>query len=277
MKNFKLFLLALLVTALIAGCSDDDDDKKTVCKILSEYFDSGSDTRYGEYVYDDISGLLLKINYSQTITSDIGYYDTLFYNGSDQLIKIESWWPGEDEADWITTYTYTSGKITKIVKTGTRWDDDTQQEVPYTSTADITYSGSDVATITVTGDGDNMGFKNFTYSNNNINTLDVDFFGNDSLWAGIRAVNYDTKKNIEKNLVPAWSYILFGSSTNNYGLLLMTDSVRMGNQLIDIGDTLFRRSYTYNINDQVETLTSYPSAMQNNTAVATYTWECKEE
>ncbi|MFC2152876.1 hypothetical protein ACFLSE_10160 [Bacteroidota bacterium] len=276
MRNLKLFLIALLVSTFIVSCSDDDD-KTLVCKILSEYFTSDQDTRYAEYVYDDVSGLLAKINYSSHSGSDVGYYDTLFYNTSDQLIKVESWEPGSAEVNKTVNYTYTNGKITRIVETGTNWDG--VQEVPYTSTADFTYSGNNLATITISGGRDNMGFKNFTYSGGNLNTVDVDFFGNDSVWTGIRAVHYDAKKNIEKNLVPQWSYIMFASSTNNYGMLLFTDSVIMGggDQSIEIGDTLFRRSYTYNIYDQVETLSSYPSELQQNLSTITYTWECIEQ
>ena len=278
MKKFKLFLLALLVAVIAIGCSDDDDDTTTItCKILSEMLEMNDGTRYSEYVYDTISGNLVKINYSETDTSDIYSCDTLIYNSSEQLISVMEYSPGSVNADETINYTYTNGKITKIVETGARWDEENQEEVIYTSTANFTYSGSDLATITVSGDGENMGFKDFTYSGSNLITLKVDFFGNDTVWAGIEAILYDSKNNLNNYLVPSWDNILFGASDNNMLLLVMTDSVVMGDNVMHIGDTLFNQTYTYNMYDQVETVTSHPSAMERETALNTYKWECKEE
>ena len=277
MKNLKLLLLALLIAVFFVSCDDDDEDTPTtVCKILSELYQRDDDTRYSEYVYDATSGVLVRINYSQTSSSDIYSYDVLTYNSSGELIKIENYSQGSTSIEETTNYTSTSGKITKIVETGTEWDNDTQQEVPYTLTANITYSGSEVASIIVTGDRENMGFKNFVYSSGNLSTLDIDFFGNDSVWAGLEAISYDSKNNLEKKLVPDWNNLLF-SGKNNMQILVMTDKLIMGNDTLNIGDTLFNRTYTYNVNDEVLVATSHPSKMERETSTNTYTWECIEE
>jgi len=275
MKNLKLFVLALLVTSMFVGCGDDDDTTKTVCKILSEFAQRDGDSKYSEYIYDDVSGLLVKINFSETAISQVYNYDSLIYNSSDQLIRIDRYSP--ETVDGVTNYTYVSGKITQIVESGTYWNDDTQQEIPFSSTADFTYNGSDIATITISGDFDNMGFKDFVYSDGNLATVEIDFFGNDSIWAGVQAISYDTKNSLSNYLVPEWDDVLFSSSNNNMMILVTVDSVRMGDNLIDIGDTLFNNTYTYNEFDKVLTVTSHPSAMEEVASISTYVWDCYED
>lgn len=278
MKNFKLFLLVLLVTAIVFACNDDDDDTTRItCKILSEMLEMDDGTRYSEYVYEILSGKLVKINYSETATEDIYSFDTLIYNGSGQLISVMEYSPGSINAGKTINYTYTNGKITKIVETGTWWDNENQENVVYTSTADFTYSGNFLATITVSGDGENMGFKDFTFSGGNLNTLEVDFFGNDSIWVGMEAIMYDSKNNLNNYLVPSWNNVLFGASDNNMLLLVMTDPLVMDGNVVHIGDTLFNQTYTYNLYDQVATITSHPSVLERESATNTYTWECIEE
>jgi hypothetical protein len=278
MKNLKLFLLALLVAVIVIACNNDEDDDTTsiTCKILSEMLEMPEGSRYSEYVYDAISGILVKIHYSTTSTSDIYSYDTLIYSSSGQLVSVLGYSPESANADNTTNYTYTNGKITKIVKTEW-WDEETQEDVIYNSTADFTYNGSELTTISVSGDGDNMDFKNFNYISGNLRTLDVDFFGNDSVWAGLEATLYDSKNNVNKYIVPSWDNVLFGSSNNNMILLVIKDNLIMGDEVMHIGDTLFYRTYTYNMYDQVEVINSHPSAMGDEASTNTFTWNCIEE
>ena len=128
MKNLKLFLLTLMAAAIFVSCDEDngDDDKKIICKIVSEMI-QGDD--YSSFVYDE-SGLLVKINHSNTPTTDIYGYDTLIYS-SGQLTTIKSYSTGSATANETITFTYTSGKITKIVDNGPEWDEESQQDVSH--------------------------------------------------------------------------------------------------------------------------------------------------
>ena len=276
MKTMKFAVLALFLASIIFSCAKDDDDSTTpttTCKILSELMNYGQGTNYAQHIYSNDK--LVKINYSETAGSQVHRYDTLMYNTSGQLFKIETHENGSTDVYETKTFTYTNGKITQIVTEGTNWEND--QQIPFTQTAVITYTDGKVTAIAVTGGREAMSFRNITYANGNLNTMELDMSGDGSVWLGLEAVLFDTNPNVNNYLVPDWDNILFGAGTNNIKVILTTTSISMGEMTINIGDTIMNNTYTYNTNNMVLTSTSLPTIMQDITTTNTFEWECVTE
>lgn len=283
MKKLNYLLMGLLFIGLCFSCDDDNDDDtvndngnetpEITCKILSINMMRGEDTRYESYVYDTVTGNVVKVNYSETSTSEVDHYELITYTDN-KFNTIKEYSSDGNTVYSTKTFTYTGDNITKIVEEGTEWDDENNQEVPYTTTAMFTYEGDLVSSITVTGDRENMTFKNLTYESGNLKKVEVDMSGNGD-WVEMEVKLYDDKKSIYKSLIPDWDAILFGSSANNMMIMVSNTEMDMGDGILHVGDTLFNQTYTYNTYDEVLTLTSYPTIFEDKLSVQTFTWECK--
>ncbi len=269
MKTLKLAFVALFGLAVLVSCDKEDTDSLITtkdCKITKIVEKYGTDnSRVMDYIYNS-EGMVVKINHSDIDDTVVYAYDTLIYNSSGQITEAKTMSVHDNSLYERIVFTWVGGKITTIVSYGY---DNTE---PTVETTTITYVGDKVLTLSTSGGREAMAFKEIVYSNGNISTLKADFSGEGN-WVNMKVLEVDDKVNIAKYMIPDWEGILFGSNANNFKVLAFDQDVPS----MDIvsGRKALNRSYTYNSDNLVTSVTSDTTVFQNEKSVMDITWMCK--
>ena len=178
----KLFILGIIIIASISSCKKDDKKTNntpgsTVTTVLS--IDSTTDgtniwVKYFDY---NSSKKLAKVSYKWGGGATVSEYDTIYYNVSGQISKVETYNVSTSALIGACIYNYTSGVLSSTVETGTNGNG------AYERTRTFTYTSGKVSAINVVyttgaGSGEPENFSNVVFTGNNITSADLTGFGN---------------------------------------------------------------------------------------------------
>ncbi len=247
------------------------------CLLVKDSIIAGSRaTRHTEYIYDS-SNKLVRINYTDSALTSVSSYDTIFYNGSGQLDKMDYY--TKDSTGWsyqrTFAFIYTSGKLTRLNATGVK------SGVNWAMAHDITYSGNDIQSIVLDNaslmgnpDGFRGSFKNMVWQNGNVQSLRLVVLTD----SAELSITYDSKVNVlPTGIIAEGAPDIFLTRTTNNMLLATITSLSgstLAGQPAAVGDTILGRSYTYNSSDLVETSIMLPSVFDSKTSTSLHFYDC---
>ncbi|GIV34985.1 MAG: hypothetical protein KatS3mg031_2520 [Chitinophagales bacterium] len=246
------------------------------CFIVKDSIIAGSRaSAFSRYEYDN-QNRIVRITHTDSAQLNPGRYDTVYYNSSGQIDKIETYMDtsGGTWVLWRTTvFTYSAGKLSRIQASGTN-------SGTWTMAHDILYDGSgqmqsiviDQSTTSGNIDGFPGSFIDMVWQNGNVTQLKM-VIGSDTIPVG---GSFDNKPNVLAKRVPvdgAPDILQRGFANNLIELVTLAPASLMGVPL-PANTKLIDREYTYNTDNNVETFTEKPSVFEENSRTTQYFWNC---
>ena len=266
----KLLLFSVLISATTfqtfsqSGCVIDRDSIVTIAPTPG--------TMTHSYFYSPWPNYNLDV----VIEDSTGYWDSIIYNGSNQIIETVNL-SGDSYM-----YSYTAGVVTRIDGSGINGG-------PWTKSYDVYYTAGEISSImldTITISGNPPGvpgsFITLTWVAGNVVYAELglhsELVGGPAGFAyldTIEAVStFDTKNNLPELLIPnrGAEGLLDFVTTNNSTLTVFNNDVPLlgANQ----GDTIEYNIYTYNGNNDVVSMERMPSFFDNNHSISYYFYDC---
>lgn len=266
----------LLLLATIFCLISSQSFSQSGCLIMRDSIvrlDAIQPTRTHHYFHNAISPYNLELILDDTNTV---YYDSIFYNLSNQVIKTTS--PND-----TFLFTYTAGLISRVDGMGTN------QNGPWTNTYNVFYTAGLMTSIildtnSVTGDPNGFpgSFINISWLGGNPTYIELVVYsqlvGGPPGFApldtfGVTAM-YDNKNNLQKMLLPSGGIdkLINFYALNNIYLAVFADSVPLFQA--SQGDTIDYKLYTYNINNDVASIESMPSFFNTYHDITYYFYDC---
>ncbi len=266
----KLFSLLVIVNLCLTGYYAQGQ----TCRLHRDSIIAGQGTStFSVYQYDDLTGRLGFVY--QTDSAQVGTTDqyNLLYTGND-LTEIRAFQTvGTPLVVSQIFYTYTGGKISQVEVVG-----DTATAQPWSMTHSVHYNGSDLQSILFedsTGNpkgGFAASFIDFTWANGNITGFSL-LLGSDTIEI---VTTMDDKNNIFKKILnrEGATYLFQAASANNIlTATLVHDEVIMGGNF-NAGTALLDNDYTYNSNNDVETMTQNPTPFNQHLRTTQFIYDC---
>lgn len=173
MKQLVYFASALLLTVI--ACQKDDESTSLTYVISRDsiYNGNANDNRVSLYEYNS-SKKLVKVQYKYGTSNYFNGHDTLYYNGSGQVSKVESYYNGASGAISTSLFTYSSGVLTAVAETGTN------DKGPFALTRTYSYSAgklSAITTVYITGSSNSNdspdNISEIVFTGDNITSLNL--------------------------------------------------------------------------------------------------------
>lgn len=266
MKKINYILLVALIAApfFFSSCKKKKDDPapaQSPCTnviaqeslVTTGGTSAGTETRV---YYYNANKKLVKIEYAWSPNITYSNYDTITYNGSNEIVTVKSYSVGNGTPSTTKTYTYTSGKITNVNELGTNGLG------PYNSDKSFTYTSGVLSAQTViynsgssSGNGpENIASIVFTAGNPTSADLGSGFGGTATLTYETTAPNPYLGLNNDDDILKLFSA---NNCTSAY-----SDAAP--------GSPFFTNAYTY-ANGRVSTITD---TNNGGTRVNTITYVC---
>ncbi|HXH19586.1 MAG TPA: T9SS type A sorting domain-containing protein [Chitinophagales bacterium] len=273
MKN-KQFLLNALFASFLVSAVIFNSMAQSSCRVTRDSVIAGSNaTSYSDYVYDNVSGMLLLVTHTDSGSFSSTSYDQVLYDGFGRVSEVRSFYSNPTPVlQRKITYVYTNDKVTRIEASGDNGS-------PWTLSHNVTYNGNDISSIvldntSITGSPEGFpgSFINMVWQNGNVLSLTL-IYGNDSI--ELTAV-YDDKNNISKKLLNtdgAGGFFEAANVNNILQVVTVYNETLMGNP-VPAGTFVLDRDYTYNSNDDVETVTDNSALFNNQMSTTRYFWDC---
>ena len=262
--NFLSIFLAILFTSAFSS-----DSFGQVCRVSRDSLIAGQGTTgYSDYVYDGAGRLAqVTITDSGSFSSQRAYVNQ--FDGFGNVTKTEYFeYNPSAQLKRRISYTYTSGKVTSI------YTEDFNQI--WSTTYNITYNGNDISSIVLTAVVDtpdfNGSFINMNWASGNVTTLTL-VIGTDTVEL---QATYDNKDNINSYLLntEGATGLFEAANVNNLVTAALVNNETIFGNSFNAGTLALDRDYTYNANDDVETMTENPALFDQQTRTTQYIWDC---
>ncbi|GIV32703.1 MAG: hypothetical protein KatS3mg031_0238 [Chitinophagales bacterium] len=274
MQKIYSVLFATLSMMLLTATAESQ-----TCRIIRSDSTSGSGAgSYTDYLYTTGTQFALASHVSSmgvTTSQDIAYY-----NGSGNLEQIQTFsTTGTPTLLQTIRYFYPAAPAPQRVTRISVWGNDAGGF--FRTSHDISYDANGkVQSITLIPDslqGNPKGFdatlSNITWQNGNISSMNLEIGG---ITIALE-LSFDDKNNIYRKLLNNEDALRFllEQTQNNILTIRTRDSVSIGGQTIPANTALFQRSYTYNANNDVITMTESPTFFVTNSYTVSFTYDCQ--
>ncbi|HXA01491.1 MAG TPA: hypothetical protein VNW99_05845 [Cytophagaceae bacterium] len=261
-KNYLIFSALIATCILFSGCKKKHDTTPAPipCTTLVSQEDivvtGGSFPGTSKNVYKyNANKKLVKIEYTYSPGTTYGSFDTIIYNGSNQITNVKSYNVGNPTPTYTSIYYSTGSRIDSVNQVGNNGS-------PYNSTTIFTYtlglpSAQSVRYDVGASNGGPQNISSIVFTNGNVTSanLGVSFGGAATI------TNETTAPNPYLGL------------NNKVDILLMFDANNATSVYSNAapGSPLFTKAYTY-LNGKVNTITDNDG--NGGTRVNTITYTC---
>lgn len=262
MKRKILFGITLIMLSMITI------NVNAQCRLITDSIIDGSNmTRHNNYIYNG-GGQMVKVEYFDSNSVTVGAFDTLYYDGNDDMWKVERYWVGNSTPNYTGILTYNNHYVTSYAASGDNGDG------PWTMDHDFVYNGSNELTdmilddASVSGQPEGMAasFRNMVWTNGNPTYVEIvgDLGGgNDTLELN---ATYDTKNNLERLFPFTEASDGIGYyAANNIAEITFINDEDMG----PAGTIALHNEFTYT-GDEVRTMHEFPGVFEEDDKTTRY-------
>jgi len=220
------------------------------CLLLSDSTIAGNMAGLSSSYTFNSSNQLLKIEFTDSGLTAPNRMDTIIYDSSGKFIKKEKFMIGAPNPFETLTYSYdTADNISRIL-TATSAGDQWAYDMSYDSSGTLRSIQLDSSSMVGNVQTD-LDFLNMQWTAGTLSSADLVFdFGLfiDTLEVSL---NFDNKLNLVRMIPPETDELVFYMSQNNF----LTVSLDENEVVAPRGTIILSQSYTYNSNNEVDTLT----------------------
>lgn len=243
------------------------------CRIIKDSTIAGNAAgNYTDYYRTWTNRLQQTIRYD-VMDNNNSLRDTAFYNTDGTLDKTETYYLVGGNLRSMVNLTYDiNGRVIRIEESGNNGS-------VWTKSFDLLYNGVDQITdmildqTSISGNPEGMmaSFRNMTYASGNVTY--VELIGD--LGMGIDTLEINVVSDNGNNIAPQLMFteapdILGRFDTNNMKKLTLVNDEIVGSA----GDAVIDRIFTYNANNDVETMEEMATIFNNEAETINFTWDC---